>query len=86
MNLLLALLDSLAAFVRRNPLTVLLIAVLAVTAPALLRGLATFILYLVLGFVLLVCILTLALRHRLRTMQRRMEEQFGARQIGRAHV
>lgn len=79
MNLLLALLDSLAAFVRRNPLTVLLIAVLAVTAPALLRGLATFILYLVLGFVLLVCILTLALRHRLRTMQRRMEEQFGAR-------
>ncbi len=79
MNLLFALFDSFVAFVRRNPLTVLLIVVLAVTAPALLRGLATFILYLLLGFVLFVCLLTLVLRYRIRRVQRRMEEQFGAR-------
>lgn len=77
MNLLVALIDSIVAFVRRNPLTVLLILVLAITAPALLRGLATFILYLILGSVLVVLLLAFSLRRRIRRMQREMEEQFG---------
>lgn len=77
MNLLLLIIDSFVAFVRRNPLTVLLIVVLAFTAPALLRGLATVILYLIVGFVLVVLLLAFTLRRRLRRMQSEMEQQFG---------
>ena len=65
MNFLSLLIDSLVNFVRRNPLTVLLIVVLALTAPALLRGLATLILYLVLGFVVFIVVVLLLMRWRL---------------------
>lgn len=77
MNFITAFFDSLVAFVRRNPLTVLLIVLLGLTAPALLRGLATLILYAILGFLLLVVVLALSLRWRIRKVQRQMQEQFG---------
>ena len=44
MRFLTEIVDALAGFVQRNPLTVLLIVVLAVGAPALLKGIALFIL------------------------------------------
>ena len=79
MNFILVFLDSLIAFVRRNPLTVLLIVVLGITAPALLRGLATLILYTILGIILLAFVLLFLLQRRMRRMQQQMEEQFGSR-------
>lgn len=78
MQFLLILIDSLIRFVQRNPLTVLLILVLAVGAPALLKGIATFILYILLGFVVLIVILALLFRWRIRAIRRQMEAQFGA--------
>lgn len=77
MRFIVAILDALAAFVRRNPLFVLCIVVLALVAPALLRGVASFILYLFFGFVLLVGVLALLLRWRVWRVQRDMEKQFG---------
>ena len=40
MNFILAIIDSLVGFVQRNPLTTLLIVILALGAPALLKGIA----------------------------------------------
>ena len=54
MRFLTEIVDALAGFVQRNPLTVLLIVVLAVGAPALLKGIALFILYFFMGLLLLV--------------------------------
>lgn len=70
-----AILDGLIGFVQRNPLTTLIIVVLALGAPALLKGIALFILYFVLGIVVLGVVLMLSLRWRIRKMQRQMEEQ-----------
>lgn len=42
MNFLTAIIDGLVRFVQRNPLTTLVILILAVGAPALLRGIALF--------------------------------------------
>ena len=42
MNFILAIIDSLVGFVQRNPLTVLVILILAIAAPALLKGVALF--------------------------------------------
>ncbi len=69
--------DALVGFVRRNPLTVLVILLLALGAPALLRGIAFFILYAIMGFVLLVIGLMIYFRWRIRRVQRQMEERFG---------
>ena len=69
--------DALVGFVRRNPLTVLVILLLALGAPALLRGIAFFILYAIMGFVLLVIRLMIYFRWRIRRVQRQMEERFG---------
>lgn len=77
MRFLAAILDALVAFVQRNPLFVLLVIVLALVAPALLRGVAAFILYLFFGFILLVGALALLLRWRIWRVQRDMEKQFG---------
>ena len=49
MKLLTDILDALAAFVRRNPLFTVLVLALAIGAPALLRGIAVFILYFFMG-------------------------------------
>lgn len=65
--------DAMVNFVRRNPLTVLLIVLLAVCAPSLLRGIASFIVFLIVGFVLLVLLLAVLVRWRIYKMQRQME-------------
>lgn len=77
MGIVTAFIDALVGFVRRNPLTVLLIVVLAVGAPALLRGIALFILYFVMGLLFLGITLLLLFRWRLHRAQREMERRFG---------
>ncbi len=77
MKFLLAIIDALISFVQRNPLTVLIILILAIGAPALLKGIAVFILYLFMGFMLLVVALIFFMRWRLGKMRKQMEEQFG---------
>lgn len=77
MNFILAIIDSLAGFVQRNPLTMLLIVILALGAPALLKGIALFILYFLMGLVILVVVLMLAFRWRIYKVRKQMEQQFG---------
>lgn len=77
MRFLAAILDALVAFVQRNPLFVLCVVVLALAAPSLLKGVAAFVLYMFLGFFLLIGILLLLFRWRIYRVQRGMEEQFG---------
>lgn len=84
MGFLTAIIDALAEFVRRNPIFTLIVVVLALTAPALLKGIALFVLYLVLGFLVLVFLVSLLFRWRIRRVQRQMEEQFGADGFGGA--
>ncbi len=86
MNFLTAIIDSLVSFVRRNPLTVLLIIVLALTAPSLLRGLATLILYLVMGFVLFIVVVLLMMRWRLHKVQQQVRQQFDEQQQRHANA
>ena len=77
MKFLTAIIDALADFVRRNPLTTLIIVILPLVAPALLKGVAAFILYFLLGIVVFALIAGLWLRWRIAQARRRMEEQFG---------
>ena len=77
MRFLTEIVDALAGFVQRNPLTVLLVVVLAVGAPALLKGIALFILYFFMGLLLLVVAGLLFFRWRVCKMRREMEERFG---------
>ena len=77
MNFFATLIDSLVGFVQRNPLTVLLLLLLAVGAPALLRGLALVILYLFLGLLVVAVAAMLLLRWRIYRIRRQMEESFG---------
>ena len=76
MRFLSAIIDALAAFVQRNPLMVLLLFVLALFAPALVKGIAVFILYALMGIVLAAVLLAVLLRWRIRRVRREMEEQF----------
>ena len=78
MGFLTAIIDALAEFVRRNPIFTLIVVVLALTAPALLKGIALFVLYLVLGFLVLVFLVSLLFRWRIRRVQRQRGEQSGA--------
>ena len=77
MNFILAIIDSLAGFVQRNPLTVLVILILAIAAPALLKGVALFFLYVVMSILILAVALILVFRWRMNKVRRQMEEQFG---------
>ena len=77
MNFILAIIESLVGFVQRNPLTVLVILILAIAAPALLKGIALFILYFLMGLVILVVVLMLAFRWRIYKVRKQMEQQFG---------
>jgi hypothetical protein len=70
MNFLTAIINALVGFVQRNPLTVLVILILAIAAPALLKGVALFFLYVVMSILILAVALILVVR-------RQMEEQFG---------
>ena len=76
MRFLIAIVDALVGFVQRNPLTCLVILLLGLTAPALLKGIATLVLYAILGLVLAGLLLAVILTFRLRAARRRMEEQF----------
>lgn len=78
MNFLIGIIDALVGFVRRNPLLALLVAVLALGAPALLRGIAIFILYFIMTLLVLGVAIALYLRWRLARVRREMEERFGA--------
>ena len=64
MNFLTAIIDGLVRFVQRNPLTTLVILILAVGAPALLRGIALFFLYFIMGVIVLVVAAILLFRWR----------------------
>ena len=77
MNFLTAIINALVGFVQRNPLTTLLIVILALGAPALLKGIALFILYFLMGLVILVVVLMLAFRWRIYKVRKQMEQQFG---------
>lgn len=79
MNLLTLLLDGLVEFVRRNPVTCLIILILALffpVFPALIKGFTIFVLYFVLGCVVLFVILGLLIYWRFRKLRRQMEEHF----------
>ena len=82
MNYLHALLDALVGFVRRNPILVTVVVILAITAPAVLRGLATLILYIILGMVVLAIVLLVALRWRIYKVQQQVRNQFNQQQQG----
>ena len=77
MGFLTSIIEALARFVQRHPLTTLFIVVLALIAPALLRGIALFVLWLVFGLLVLVVAGALFFRWRIRAVQREMERQFG---------
>lgn len=77
MNLFMAIIDAVTGFIRRNPLTCLVILILAVAAPAVLKGIAVFILYFLLGLFLLAGLLLFLFRWRIYKVRRQMEEQFG---------
>ncbi len=77
MRFLLALIDSLVAFVQRNPLTVLCIVLLTLAAPALLRGIALFMLWFFFGLLLLAVAGLLLFRWRIRSVRKEMEQRFG---------
>lgn len=77
MRFLSAILEALTGFVQRNPLTVLIVLLLALGAPALLKGIAALILYLFLGLVLFSVILMLLFRWRIYKVSKQMEERFG---------
>lgn len=82
MRFLTDIIDALAGFVQRNPLTVLVIVILALGAPALLKGIAAFILYFLLGLVVFALVMGLWLHWRIekarrRMMEERFDEQFG---------
>lgn len=76
MNFIAALFNAVIGFIRRNPITCLVLLILAVAAPAVLKGIAIFILYLILGVVLLSVVLAFFFRRRVNKMRQQMEEQF----------
>ena len=76
MRFLIAIVDAAVGFVQRNPLTCLIILLLGLTAPALLKGIALGVLYLLLGLVLAGVVLLVIFALRIRAARRQMEEQF----------
>lgn len=85
MNFLNTIVDTLIGFVRRNPILVTVIVILAITAPTFLREVATLILYILLGFIILIVILMLMLRWRIYKVQQQVREQFGKQQAQGAY-
>ena len=81
MNFITAIIDSLVGFVQRNPLTTLLIVILALGAPALLKGIALFIMYFFMGLVICPVVLVLACRWRVHrtagTPEKRVSKDVG---------
>lgn len=82
MNFLTAIIDGLVRFVQRNPLTTLVILILAVGALRCSGGSHFFFLYFIMGVIVLVVAAILLFRWRVYKMRRRMEEQFGEGNFG----
>lgn len=76
---------GLTEFVRRNPVTCLVLLILAVAAPSVVVGIANFIFYVMLTFLLLAAVLVLLLRYRIGRLRREMERN-GASQRGRTYT
>jgi len=76
MNFFLILADAVGTFIRRNPILCLCILLLAVLSPALLRGIALFVLYFILGIVLFSALVIVFLRLRLKRLQEQMGQRF----------
>lgn len=75
MRFLTDIIDALADFVRRNPLTTLIIVFLSLAAPSLLKGIAAFVLYFLLGIVVFALVMGLWLHWRIEKARRRMMEE-----------
>ena len=80
MNFLLLLIDAVGSFIRRNPIFCLAVLLLAVFAPSLMQGIALVVLYVILGIVCFGAGIFLWLRWRIGQAQKRMGEEFEARQ------
>lgn len=76
MNFLMALIDGIGQVIRRNPITFLVIFVLAIAAPSLLKGVAIFIMYFILGIITLIGAVVLLFRWRVHKMRKQMGDQF----------
>ena len=68
---------GLTEFVRRNPVTCLVILILAVAAPSVLVGIANFIFYVMLTILLLGVVFVLLFRYRVNKLRREMGQQGG---------
>ena len=77
MNLLIMLVDSLVSFVRRNPIFCLVVLILAIGAPSLLAGIASVILYIILGFIILMLIMSMVFRWRIYKLRNDLEQAAG---------
>ena len=73
---------GLTEFVRRNPVTCLVILILAVAAPSVLVGIANFIFYVMLTILLLGVVFVLLFRYRVNKLRREMGQQGGFSQEG----
>lgn len=82
MNFFKLLIDALVDFYKRNPLLVLLIVFLCVASPALVKGVLAFVLYFVLGIIILGVILSLVFRYKVEQMQKRMRQRFDDEHFG----
>lgn len=85
MRFLTILVDSIAEFIRRNPILCISLLMLALLAPSLLKGIAAFILYFILGMVLFGVVVLALLRWKLYRMQRDIKEQFSQQQHYQQH-
>ena len=93
MNLILWIIDAIVGFVRRNPIFCLVVLILALGAPSLLAGIASLILYIILGIVVAMVVVSLVLRWRIgkltddfrqqqQQQQYRNSQQYGRRREG----
>ena len=82
MGLFSRILYGLTEFVRRNPVTCLVLLILAVAAPSVLVGIANFIFYIMLTILLLGVVFVLLFRYRINRLRREMEQQGGFSQEG----
>ena len=74
MNFLTALFDGISLIIRRNPITILVIVLLAIVAPSLLKGVAVVALYIIMGLVTLIAAIALSLRWKIRKLQKQAAE------------
>ena len=84
MNLILWIIDAVVAFVTRNPIFCLVVLILAIGAPSLLAGIASFILYIILALVIVMVVVSLILRWRIAKLSDDFRRQAGSRYGGDA--